>query len=145
MSKTDTMSVYFKVLGAGKAEKQLRELGQKGTLALDSISASTKPVNSALIALNSTVGRVNKTMTCFMGVAGTYLGFQGLRGTVSNIVDTNAELQKLSAAMEVAEGSADGANKVLDKLSDLATQTPYSLNALTEAWIKLKNLGLKAF
>ncbi|MCP4355796.1 MAG: hypothetical protein GY793_09255 [Proteobacteria bacterium] len=33
MNKTDTMSVYFKVLGAGKAEKQLRELGQKGGLA----------------------------------------------------------------------------------------------------------------
>ncbi|MCP4395654.1 MAG: hypothetical protein GY804_15510 [Alphaproteobacteria bacterium] len=143
MNKTDTMSVYFKVLGAGKAEKQLRELGQKGTLALDGISASTKPVNSALIALNSTVGRINKSMTGFMGVAGAYLGFQGLHGTITSIIDTNAELQKLSASMEVAEGSIDGANIVLEKLSNLATQTPYSLNSLTEAWIKLKNLGLK--
>jgi len=133
MARTDYMSVYFQIKGAKEAEKDLRSLGQRGTVALNGITASTKPVNSALLALNSTVGQVSKTMHGFAGIAGAYLGFQGLRGTVTSIIDTNAELQKLSASMTVAEGSVDGANVVLEKLSSLAMQTPYSLNSLTEA------------
>lgn len=143
MSNTDTMSVYFKVKGAKEAEKDLKQLGKRGSLALNDITASAKPVNSALFALNSTIGKVSKSMTTFSGLAGAYFSFQGLKASVGQIIGTNTELQKLSASMEVAEGSIDGANTVMEKLSSLATQTPYSINALTEAWIKLKNLGLE--
>ncbi len=59
-----------------------------------------------------------------------------------SIVSTNAEFQKLTASLETVTGSSAGAQAALDWINDFATQTPYQLNEVVGAFIKLKALGL---
>jgi len=140
---TNKLSVYLNVNGEKEAEAKLKRLGKHGTVALNGITASAKPVNSSLMALNSTVGTVGKSMQAFAGIAGAYLGFQGIQGTISGIIQTNTEFQTLSASLVVVEKDADRAALVLSKLDKFAAQTPYALQSLTDAWIKLRALGLQ--
>ncbi|HAG52438.1 MAG TPA: hypothetical protein DCL21_01490 [Alphaproteobacteria bacterium] len=140
---TNKLSVYLNVNGAEEAETKLKKLGKHGTVALQGITTSAQPVNKSLVALNDTVGTVSKSMQAFAGIAGAYLGFQGIQGTISGIIQTNTEFQTLSSSLTVVEKDADKAAIILTKLDSLATQTPYALQSLTEAWIKLRALGLK--
>lgn len=140
---TNKLSVYLNVNGAEEAEAKLKRLGKYGDVALKGISTSAQPVNKSLISLNDTVGTVSKSMQTFAGLAGAYLGFQGIGSTIGGIIATNTEFQKLSASLEVVEKDAGRAAVILDKLDSLAVQTPYSVQSLTDAWIKLGALGLK--
>ncbi len=137
------LSVYLNVNGAEEAEAKLKRLGKYGDVALKGISTSAEPVNKSLIALNDTVGSVSKSMQTFAGLAGAYLGFQGLTASAEAVKLTNIEFQKLSASLKVVEGDAETADNVLTRLDNLAKQTPYAVQSLTEAWIKLGALGLK--
>ncbi|HAG53055.1 MAG TPA: hypothetical protein DCL21_04635 [Alphaproteobacteria bacterium] len=59
------------------------------------------------MALNDTVGTVSKSMQAFAGIAGAYLGFQGIQGTISGIIQTNTEFQTLSSSLTAVEKDAD--------------------------------------
>ena len=131
------LSVYLNVNGAEEAEAKLKRLGKYGDVALKGISTSAEPVNKSLIALNDTVGSVSKSMQTFAGIAGAYIGFQGLTASAEAVKLTNIEFQKLSASLKVVEGDAETADNVLTRLDNLAKQTPYAVQSLTEAWIKL--------
>jgi hypothetical protein len=65
-----------------------------------------------------------------------------LKELVSQVIDTQREFDKLNASLETATGSTANAAQAFGALQKFAATTPYSVAEATEAFIKLRNLGL---
>ncbi|WP_299077943.1 tape measure protein [uncultured Paraglaciecola sp.] len=79
------------------------------------------------------------------GVHAKLLGLAGIGGfgaLLGGIVSTNTEMQTLKASLKTVTGSADAASKAFSKIEKFAITTPFDLNQWTEAFIKMKALGL---
>lgn len=67
----------------------------------------------------------------------------GVLGLVSRaVVTTAAEFEKFGAILETTEGSAEGARKALDWVSEFAAKTPFELAEVTDNFVKLRAYGL---
>lgn len=75
-------------------------------------------------------------------LAGFAAGLLSVGQAASFMVRANADMQRLSAMLEVATGSAGSAASAMSELQSFAAETPFTLGQVTEAYIKLKNLGL---
>lgn len=86
------------------------------------------------------------------GVRSTFASVAALAGTiglgigVGESIGILKEVDALKASLRTAEGSATGATQALERLRKLSqdTQGVLSVNELTQAYIRLKNLGLDA-
>jgi hypothetical protein len=58
------------------------------------------------------------------------------------VAKANAEFQSLNASLRVATGSTLAASVAFNEIKQFAVETPYQLNQVVEAFLKLKNLGL---
>lgn len=74
-------------------------------------------------------------------VGGMFAGF-AIGSVVSQVVNAQREFDKLNASLVTATGSTEGANKAMAALQKLAAQTPFSIQEVTEGFLKLRNMGL---
>jgi hypothetical protein len=106
------------------------------------IAADAKGLEAGLNkATRSVDAAAAKMETAFRGV-GVALAAVGAGGMLGSIVRTNVEFQKLSATLKVVTGSAQSADAAMKGLEDFATKTPYALDEVVGAFIKLKAMGL---
>lgn len=127
----------------------------KVKLVLEALDRLTQPVrqmaarirqfasqmNSAFRSVGQSMRNVGKSMSDIGGqmTAKVSTAIFGL-GTAS--VFTSAKFEDLRAAMETAAGSAEDGNREFDRMLSFAETTPYQLEEVMTAYIKLKNLGL---
>lgn len=64
---------------------------------------------------------------------------QGLQGLIA----TNSQYQNLRANLETVTGSAQRADAAFDTLQEFARTTPFQLNEVTQAFIRMRALGLE--
>jgi hypothetical protein len=112
------------------------------------ISVDSREVNTArtdLLSLGKAAESTNKS------VVGMGSGFSTLKNAlaglglgmiVRDIASTNAEFQRLQAALTVATGSTAKAAQAFNMIRDFAKTTPYELDQSVNAFLRLKNLGL---
>ncbi|MFM2044710.1 MAG: hypothetical protein RLY86_3286 [Pseudomonadota bacterium] len=77
--------------------------------------------------------------------AGLAAGFVSLGAAMSfgqAVIRATAEGQKLEASLRTVTGSAQAATIAFARLQEFAAQTPFSLQEVTQAFIRLKALGL---
>ncbi len=60
------------------------------------------------------------------------------------VVDTITKFEKLEASLRTITGSAEKASVAFGFIQEFAATTPFQLEEVTDAFIKLKALGLKA-
>jgi hypothetical protein len=87
-------------------------------------------------------GMGNSANAATARLAGFAAGLLSVGQAASFMVRANADMQRLSAMLEVATGSAGSAASAMSELQSFAAETPFTLGQVTEAYIKLKNLGL---
>lgn len=75
-------------------------------------------------------------------LAGAYLGLQAVGLAARSLLNVNVEVQRLRASLEVATGSVENAEKAFDRIAEFTKATPFQLNQVATAFIKLSNLGL---
>jgi hypothetical protein len=75
-------------------------------------------------------------------VASSLLTTFGATAIVRGITDTARRFEILKASLETATGSAEDANKVFVEIQRIAATTPFAVEEITTAFIKLTNLGL---
>ena len=61
---------------------------------------------------------------------------------VKGVVDTAAEFERYRTVLETIEGSSEKARQSMTWVSEFAAKTPYELNEVNEAFVKLKSYGL---
>jgi hypothetical protein len=74
-------------------------------------------------------------------IAGAF-GTAALAGFSKAVFDTAKEFERLETMLKTATGSAKNASVAFDGIKKFATETPFTVAQVTEAFIKLKNLGL---
>lgn len=111
---------------------------------VDSISATL--ADQRLGNLTRTSRRAERAtdglMKSFAGAAVAILSVQtaidGLRG----LVEITSSFQNMEARLITATGSIEGAAIAMQSIKDLALETPYDLEQVTNGFIRLANLGL---
>ena len=61
---------------------------------------------------------------------------------IKGIIDTASQFETFHAQLTTLEGSSEKARASMDWISDFAVKTPYELDEVTEAFVKLKSYGL---
>lgn len=74
--------------------------------------------------------------------AGGALAAIGVGSFVSSVASATAEMQDLTTTLETVTGSSEGAQNALSFIQDFATTTPFDIQNLTEAFIRLENAGI---
>jgi methyl-accepting chemotaxis protein len=90
-------------------------------------------------------GRLSGALGGIRGVAGIAAGALAAVGAgafIRNVAEATAEMQDLTTTLETVTGSAEGAQNALDFINDFATTTPFDIQNLTEAFIRLENAGI---
>jgi len=104
--------------GLSSAEKQLQGF--------------SKTTETKVSAIGAQFGKLG-------GFIAGYIGIQ----TAKQIVGTIVSFEKLQASLTTVTGSAEEAAKSFDMIKQFATDTPYSVEEITTAFIRLKSLGIE--
>jgi len=102
--------------------------------ALDEFTSTFANLSRSLNRVGKSATAVGKKMT--MGLTAPIVGL----GVFS--VKTAADFETLRTALETATGSASEAEKEFNRLKEFAASTPFQLEEVVSAFIKLKNMGL---
>ena len=87
------------------------------------------------------VGGLQKMLGGLGALAVGGIGIAGVEKLGSGILEAGKQYENLQAALSTSVGEA-GAQKAYAQIENFARRTPYDLNQVAEAFIKLKNLGL---
>ena len=116
------LSIKVTTAGAKKSERELDRLekqGKRTERATDKMSKSFKGASIAVAALAA-----------------------GAATLAAKSIAAYASIENLKNRLVTATGSLEGAAVKFDKLNKLATETPFAMDEVVTAFVKLKNLGL---
>ncbi len=108
------------------------------TREINNMSESTRSSNAEMTTLTRTSGVLGGAMS----VLGGAIGAIGIASLAKDIFAVNREFQTLRSSLQTVTGSAENAQKAFAGIQSFASQTPYTVNQITESFIKLKALGL---
>lgn len=137
------LSIRLEAVGGDKVRQEFKSLGTDGDKAFRRITQVITPANDNLKALDATTRSFNEVIRQGTALFGAYLGFQGLKNTFSAIFNANNSFEQLSGSLKTVTGSAKGAQEAFALIEKFAIDTPYQLNEIVEAFIRLKALGLE--
>lgn len=143
MTAAKKLSIRLEAVGGDKVRREFKSLGADGDRAFRQITQVIAPANDNLKALNATARSFNEVIRQGTALFGAYLGFQGLKNTFSAIFNANNSFEQLSGSLKTVTGSAKGAQEAFALIEKFAIDTPYQLNEIVEAFIRLKALGLE--
>lgn len=143
MSAVKNLSIRLAAVGGDKVRQEFKSLGTDGDKAFRRITQVIQPANDNLKALDATARSFNEVIRQGTVLFGAYLGLQGLKNTFSAIFSTNTSFEQLSGSLKTVTGSAKGAQEAFALIEKFAIDTPYQLNEIVEAFIRLKALGLE--
>jgi len=124
-------------------QKELRRAQREADISSRGIKDAVEKsgAKSALDELDAAAGRAKKGM---MGMGAAVLGGLGLFELSRHIISTASEFEQLRARLETVTGSSANAAKAMEMIMDVAKTTPYQVQDVTDAFIRLKAYGLDA-
>lgn len=128
----------------------LRKAGKEAGMTekeINDIVASTKKMGSEGTGqINSINKQFNNLVNDGIKKAGTALlavfAFDKIKQFIGEVIKMTAEFQKFEAVLTNTLGSKSIARMALKEIADFAAKTPFSVQVLTENFIKLANRGL---
>jgi hypothetical protein len=113
--------------------------------ALGSVKNKVGEVGESIEKSNTTNEKSTKKLTGSFSEMGKVLGavfaVDQLINFGKKIVQTSAEFEKMQAVLTTSLGSSSAAQKAMNQIVDFAAQTPFQVNELTDAFVKLTNSG----
>ena len=143
MNIAKKLSIRLEAVGGDKVRQEFKTLGTDGQRAFRQITNVITPANDNLRALSDTAKTFNGILRQTAGLFGAYLGISGLTHAFKGIVSINKEFESLSGSLKTVTGSAQGAQEAFALIEKFALDTPYQLEEIVEAFIRLKALGLE--
>lgn len=105
---------------------------EKAQMGIKSVESTAKTSSSAI---SSSFGSIAKSFGAIAGVLGA-------GGLASKLIETEQQTGIMTASLKVATGSAQNASEAFGAIQRLATQLPESVDTVSQAFIKLTNMGL---
>jgi len=100
--------------------------------------------NTTAQASTDSVKNLNNISTAAKNLGGILAGAFAVSNILSfgkSVVNTTAEFQKLEAVLSNTLGSSSAAQLAMQSIVDFASKTPFSVNELTDSFVKLANQG----
>lgn len=114
---------------------------------LDKFQQDIDKVNATLNKLSSQAenagGKIDNTFKRAGQAVAGYFAVDQLAMVVGKIVSVRAEFEKYQAVLANSLGSQTEANKSMKDLAEFSARTPFQLNEITGAYVKLVNQGFK--
>lgn len=142
MSAAKNLSIRLAAVGGDKVRQEFKALGNDGQKAFRQITNVITPANDNLLRLSENTKIFNGILKQASYLAGAFLGFKGVSGTLGALFESNRSFEQLSASLKTVTGSVEGAQAAFALIEKFAVDTPYQLNEIVEAFIRLKALGL---
>jgi hypothetical protein len=86
--------------------------------------------------------RVKDVLFSAQGLLATFGLSVGAAAVTRFLTDTNRRTESLVAQLKVLTGSQEGAQAVFNAIEDFAQKTPFQIDDLTEAYIRLRTAGI---
>jgi phage tail tape-measure protein len=119
----------------------------KATAVIKSVSRSIKSLGKVTKSFGTgfknifskLTGAIFNLRTGILTLAGSY----GIGSLAKSIVDVGMEFETYEATLKTVLGSQEKANEAFKWLQEFAKKTPYSINDLTNSFVKLAAYGIK--
>ncbi len=118
-----------------KTRREFTSLGRTGSRALSDLQKASQTYHTTLRQLNGTISAFEAHMRSLIALVGGFNLAKSLLGTAS-------EWETYRAQLTTAYRSTELAKQIFIDIENFASRTPFHVNELVEAWIKLKNMGL---
>ena len=122
---------------AKKVDKGLEGLKKSAEGAEDAVDGTAESLKRMTKAGDAAGKFAEKLATAIKATAGTVAGLGAM------VLKTGGTFESLRAQLKTATGSAEGAEKALGFVREFAKNTPFQVEQITEAFVKLTNLGLE--
>jgi hypothetical protein len=113
--------------------------------AMGDLKGEVKDMGSTIDKTNAdTIKSTKKMSSAFSEVGKTLAGVFAVDQLINfgkKILDTTVEFQKMEAVLSTTLGSTSAAKAAMDQIVDFASSTPFQVNELTDAFVKLSNRG----
>ncbi len=134
---------------ANQLEKELGDLSQDDP-GRGKLIADYRSLQQRIEAVKDEMGQAAPKANLFkeaLGLAGVVVSVEaavdGIIGLGKSVFETTAKFETYGAIMKNALGSESAAQLALHDIQTLAAQTPFSVDELTNSFIKFVNRGLK--
>jgi chemotaxis protein histidine kinase CheA len=114
-----------------RAAKEAAREAEKAAKSSDNWGASLQNIALGAIGLDAVLGVAQRVV-------------QALWDMGAAVVNTGVEFEGLRARLKTVTGSGEAAGLAFAEIQDFAATTPFALQETTDAFIRLKNLGLDA-
>jgi len=122
--------------GAKKVKKALDGVERSATKGAKAIEKNQKAIDR-LAKSSAIAGKVAKGLAVAMAVtAGVVVGLG------KAVIGTGMSFESLKVQLKTATGSAEGAEKAFAFVREFAKNTPFQVEEITRAFVKMTNLGL---
>ena len=106
------------------------------------LTANTKRFRRGMLSAKKSLGGfVSSVFSAKTAIVGL-VGAAGIGLMTKNLIDTNARIQTLKASLKTMTGGVKEAAKAFTQIEEFAETTPFDLEQVVSAFIKLKALGL---
>lgn len=135
---------------AEDVQRLLLQIDASATLLRQEVAKARSDIDGFADRTERKLGNINQSFDGLGGaagkaatkIAGMATALLSVGQAASFMVRANADMQRLSAMMEVATGSTQKASAAMADLQKFAAETPFTLNEVVEGFIRLKSLGL---
>ena len=108
---------------------------------LRNVAKSAGVADTEINSLNRSSGALGGTMKSLKRVVATVFTTIAITAFVNKVIDARQEYERFDAVLTNTFQSSEIGNGALSMLTDFAAKTPYQLNELTGAFVKLVNRG----
>ena len=135
-----TVSIAIEVDDKGSVK--IRQLGEAARKAGDEGARGFEQMGKSAGAIERGVNTATASMRSLIGVAAGVAGAVAAIGLGNQFLQTAKEFERFNAQLTTLKGSSAEAKQALDWMADFAAKTPYALNQVVEAFVKLESYGL---
>ena len=112
-----------------KVDRELQNVS-KASISVDKNFRHVRETSQALVSAFRKIA---------IQAAAVFSAFQGLR----SFVQVNAQFERFQTTLETLYKSHQKAQAVFDSILEFASKTPFEVDQLTEAWVRMKAMGLE--
>tara|TARA_Y100000004_G_scaffold113471_1_gene127397 strand:- start:581 stop:2413 length:1833 start_codon:yes stop_codon:yes gene_type:complete len=99
--------------------------------------------NQAIRQSNKSVDNFSSNLTKVGGIIAGAFAIDKIMEFGGAVVETTSTFQRFESVLTNTLGSTSEAQKALDRITEFASQTPFSVSELTDSFVRLANQGFK--
>jgi phage-related minor tail protein len=116
-------------------ERDIVKLGS----AVNKTNTETKNIDTSITKLSGSIKNLGIAVAGYITIS---KGFELTTNFAKSIIETSMSFEKLNAQLKLLTGSQEGATKAMEQIKEFAKTTPFEIEEVAKAFIKLNSFSL---